>query len=140
MLSAIPMQCPACRMPLAHDTPIHRVSLSRQQTSETIRYVCRICTEMPNGTWRQWRAPVACVGCGRPMVYDGNRAIPEIVACGPDCHRIVCAARARERRARRRTERRCAMCSVPFLPRRDDARFCSTRCRQRHWRHVGRAA
>jgi hypothetical protein len=91
----------------------------------------------------RWRAPVACDGCRRAMVFDTSRAIPTILACGPDCRRIVRAAKAREARTRERgQERSCRWCFRPFPPTRADARFCSPGCRQKHhrWRHTRKAA
>jgi hypothetical protein len=119
------MQRPACHAPLADDAPICRISLS------SVRYVCRPCAEQRGGTWKRWHEPIKCGGCGRPMVFDANRVIPEIVACGPDCRRAVRAARARERRARRRNERHCGDCGRLFTPQRTDGRFCSSACRLR---------
>jgi hypothetical protein len=37
------MQCLSCRRDLAGDAPIHRVSLSWQQTCSVVRYVCGDC-------------------------------------------------------------------------------------------------
>ena len=60
--------------------------------------------------------------------------------CGPECRQAARYARLRIVRP----TRACAQCQKPFVPRRDDARFCSVACKQRAYRrrasrHVVRA-
>jgi len=126
------MQCPTCHSLLADDAPIYRVSLSLYQENRVIQHRCDSClVRHSHNVAGRWREPVTCHGCGRPMVFDTIRAIPEMVACGLDCRRIISAAKARERRARRRRERHCGDCGGLFMPKRTDARFCSPACRLR---------
>jgi hypothetical protein len=109
--------------------PIHRVSLSRQQTSRAIRLVCDVCAT-GIGSHAKW-SPMTCEGCGRPVIHDTNRQPPRAVICGEPCRRIVRAANAR---ARRRVPRACSICGVEFKPNRGDARYCSPACKQRAYR------
>jgi hypothetical protein len=47
------------------------MQLSRQQTSRVIRLVCGVCTA-GIGSHTKW-PPMACEGCGRPVIRDANR-------------------------------------------------------------------
>jgi hypothetical protein len=135
------MQCPTCQAPLTDDAPVYRVSLSWRQVANVVQHRCDRCVgRFAYNDAGRWRAPVACDGCGRQMVFDVSRAIPTIIACGPDCHRVVRSARLRDRRARQRgEERNCRWCSAPFRPKRTDSLVCSAVCRQRTYRQRRRA-
>ena len=131
------MQCPSCRRDLADDAPIHRVSLSWQQTYSVIRYVCGDCASHL-GKWHKWQQPMRCEGCNRPVVHDTNRRPPLHVICGEPCSRAVRAAVARDRR--RPEVRMCRTCGKPFASRHANARTCSQACRQRAYRLRKKAA
>jgi hypothetical protein len=126
----------SCRRVLADSEPIHRVSLSWFHHHTVIRLVCRLCAVRIVGANREWREPIACEGCGRPVIHDRNRQPPQHVICGEECRCAVRAARVRSRREPMRdlSERRCAKCGSPFTAMRDNARYCSSPCRQKAYR------
>jgi hypothetical protein len=79
-----------------------------------------------------------CKGCGQPMRTPYMRTRSNIWT--GECNVItanVCSKRC-EQRYRRRLQRergsgaetRCTVCGVGFRPKRDDAKFCSSACRQ----------
>lgn len=104
-IATVRMRCPSwsCRRELADSEPIHRVSLSWFHHHTVIRLVCRLCAVRIVGADREWREPIACEGCGRPVIHDRNRRPPQHVICGEECRRTVRAALAHERKGRLRS-------------------------------------
>jgi hypothetical protein len=73
---------------------------------------------------------IACKGCGMPML---TREQWQGVTCSERCAQ-------RERRLRNRHKSRvCVTCGLRFKTTRTDAKFCSGACRQKAYRHAGRA-
>jgi len=69
-----------------------------------------------------------CQGCTQPMLIPPGRA-----------YTAVCSARCAQRRRRREISRRrgliaCRNCGTTFLPKRNDAGYCSPACRQKAYR------
>ena len=120
------MMCEKCNRDLVDDEPVYRF---QDANGATIRR-CRDCaTRM--GTIFQWRPPVPCEGCGRPVSYREDRHRRLHVSCGErSCLRSIRAAGAR---SQRRQPRVC-ICGIEFKPTRGDARYCSPACKQRAYR------
>jgi hypothetical protein len=87
--------------------------------------------ELPH--WR-WHPAQSCEHCGRPIIFHAVRRIPLHAACGDACRYAIRLAQARARHARRRPQVVCMTCGKLFPPRRTDAQFCSSPCRQRSYR------
>lgn len=95
---------------------------------------------LPLGRVRKWKTPYwrshPCFGCGRKIyqwhdprddTYQTQYLVP---ACSPECQRKRRLTLANERRRKSKSQRRCSQCEREFVPKRKDARYCSTRCRQ----------
>jgi hypothetical protein len=74
----------------------------------------------------QW-SPLICHQCEGRYLTLGKGRPP--CYCSARCWKASRAVRPRKSRARQRTERACDQCGKPFLPKRSDARTCSTKCR-----------
>jgi hypothetical protein len=92
------------------------------------------CQQCRNPKW-VWSDPQPCEGCGHPVhlpEWRRWRKEPVFICCAD------CGKRTRNKRRRfwRSAERflTCASCGEGFEPKRNDARFCSGRCRQWHYR------
>jgi hypothetical protein len=87
-----------------------------------------------------------CETCGRLVYYtERPRGHRRWAFCCDDCqsqHQSAYqAAIARQRRAEARgPSRPCLECGEHFEPTRADAKFCSGRCKQKHYRHALRLA
>ena len=100
-----------------------------------VRYVCAGCNDPTKHIWlqfRRWRGPMSCQSCDRAVIHDTVRKVPKHVVCGPACRLAVYAALARKKR--RLSKRACPTCGKLFPPKRTDALFCSSPCRQRAYR------
>ena len=93
--------------------------------------VCDACVtgpELENAT-----DDAACAGCGQRLRLSAHWPKP---VCSNRCEQ-------RDRRKRRRARRpatRCSICEAFFVPKRNDAKFCSNACRQRAYRQSASAA
>jgi hypothetical protein len=72
-----------------------------------------------------------CQGCGRELRQWQGRLTSR---CCKACSRIAKRAQAKLTRRVHHDERQCEACGQMFIPRRDDAVTCSSRCRQRLYR------
>ena len=125
--------CGDCGKAIAPDEPIHRV---RQYIGHGFmggaRYsvypVCEDCAGAPN-----WHSRLTdCEACGRPMhqvwPFSGRHHFC-CLKCATKIYRQI--AKHRKAIARRRT---CPVCEQEFTPARNDARTCSSACRQKAYR------
>jgi hypothetical protein len=119
------MQCHVCNKPLAERAPIYRLPLS--SGSIEVACVCTGCVSGRSFKGRQWREPVPCNHCARPVI--SFRKVPRQVICGPECRQAI-----RNAQGRRRDGQWCRTCGQTFPPKRTDALFCSAACRQRAYR------
>jgi hypothetical protein len=93
--------------------------------------------------WRvsHWSS-FSCERCGRWVHYLQGR---EYRYCTYRCAGAVWTQQATERRSRHRDEHRirrftCEVCQIVFTAARNDARYCSTTCRQRAHRKAASMA
>jgi hypothetical protein len=148
------MKCDICRRALSADEPIwhFRPGHTRWRDLTDFRnegVACERCKAKPpkgaehmfsEEAWqRPWGAPRPCAHCRRP-IFNRQPTKGAALMCGPECRQAARYARLRIVRP----TRACAQCQKPFVPRRDDARFCSVACKQRAYRrrasrHVVRA-
>jgi hypothetical protein len=135
------MNCDHCHLPIPDSKPIYRVVGSWGSYGRGFRgSMCgRCCEETHLLEHRHWHAALPCIHCGRPVFYEARRDRPRYyVVCGKKCQRAAYAARAadrsRQRRRQREQQHACAQCGVRFEPKRGDARYCSSACRQAAYR------
>ena len=133
------MPCDRCRRDLAAGETVYRLSLiaGHPWADALVLYVCGPCCDPTKETWlrgREWRQPLACRGCGRPIIYDKVRKVPRHGSCSLACRRTVYTIQPRKSRARQRPQAICQTCSQPFMPKRSDAGYCSPACRQLAYR------
>lgn len=102
---------------------------------------------------RMWIEPTPCARCARLVSNDKTSADPRRFVrdwhysgeaeasaprtfCSDDCRRAVFRLEARAKRLAERgdQEHPCETCHQLFTPRRADARYCSSACRQRAYR------
>jgi hypothetical protein len=116
-----PVRCLGCHRGLTDREAIYCVSLHQG-----------FCADCVAGT-TTWRPSVPCEGCGRPIFYAARHRPPPCHAiCGAECRAIY--VRSRRERMRDLSDRRCAKCGSPFTAQRDNARYCSSPCRQKAYR------
>jgi hypothetical protein len=142
------MRCDKCDREMIDDEPAWR----RWHGYRGHNSLCAGCSKSDS---RYYRKAHPCARCGRPVHHDAIRKLPTIVACGPRCQALICWTRSNVKRDRRhpaRDRRRppreppahdCIKCGERFTFSRLDARYCSGKCRQAHWRlsrHNGSAA
>ena len=90
--------------------------------------VCEDCIE----PWDRFGRPTKCEACGRPMqqvrLFSGRHHF-----CCLECAKKIYRQTAKDRKAaaRRRT---CPLCEQEFTPARNDAKTCSSVCRQKAYR------
>ena len=81
------MECEFCHQTLEPDAPIYRVA--RWGFGPFVSEVCAACCASkphPDDPWmkgHQWRIPVPCKRCGRPVIQDLRRKRPKHIACKP---------------------------------------------------------
>jgi hypothetical protein len=78
-----------------------------------------------------------CGGCGRRMILAAKKHNGQwrVSACSDRCDQRVRRKRGRELRMRWRRQRTC-QCGQAFMPKRSDAIYCSTACKQRAYRRA----
>ena len=81
--------------------------------------------------------PLPCEVCGRPVRnlregYSRRKPRKHVYCSGPCYSRGGVLVRNRAAAAKRK--RKCAVCGMPFTPKRQDAKTCSSACRQRRYR------
>jgi len=81
--------------------------------------------------------PRPCVGCGR-SVYNRWNWKGQYAVRSNACEPAARAKRARDLSAKRREGMTCEQCGKDFTPPRDDAKFCSSSCRQQAYRERSR--
>jgi hypothetical protein len=81
-----------------------------------------------------WNDPKPCIGCGR-SVYNLWDWKGRYVVCSGACEPAARAKRARDLRAKSREGLTCEQCGKSFTPPRNDAKFCSSACRQQAYRN-----
>jgi hypothetical protein len=128
------MRCDKCDREMTDDEPAWR----RWNGYHGHNSLCVGCIQTDV---RYYRKPQPCARCGRPVHHDAIRKLPTIVACGPRCQTLIYWTRSNAKRYRPRPPREpsahehtCIRCGEPFTSSRLDARYCSGKCRQAHWR------
>ena len=133
------MQCPNCKKTIGPTEPTYLVSVGygdywMRKVGGAIAFFCAECADKTRG-WQgasAWHEPLPCVHCQRTVFHDAARRIPKHVVCSKECRQAVYYAVVRARR--RRPKRDCSTCAEPFQPKRTDALYCSSACRQRAYR------
>jgi hypothetical protein len=114
--------------------PVYRAWISTGAYSMGLRSLCTECAAKLH--YQEWRPPLTCDHCGCPVILNGRRPQPTVVACGKACQIGVYNKRARARRKVTNAQVTCAAasCGKPFTPKRTDALYCSSACRQSAYR------
>ena len=128
--------CTRCEAPFVADAMIYMVR--RQYGSglfqwETIAVCERCLTETEQAL--EHAALGTCGGCGHRMIRvmrSRHRRTGRQWAVRACCDR--CEQRIHRRNRRRIKQPICTACGKPFEPKRSDASFCSSACRQRAYR------
>ena len=128
------MYCTDCHTRIEKNQPAHYIYMKG--------YRCSNCAD-----GYDWAAePTPCGNCGWPIYLiarekekrehlKGAMEIllhPRHITCSEECWRACYNAELRKSRVK--TDRPCETCGEPFLPKRADARYCSSRCRQKAYR------
>lgn len=90
------------------------------------------------GDGEEWREPVPCDACCRPIRTYLRYKAPTANFCGRKCQnrRINLGQLRRRHWVKRQSERSCEVCGNAFTPKRRTAMYCSGRCKQQA--HRGR--
>ena len=142
--------CADCERPLAPDEPIwrQRISLGRSMfggTHHRLLPVCETCSHAKRSEYSyryphpstEFRPAQPCEGCGRPVherYRDGLFHRNHHVICCEDCYKAAELKYARETRTLARGTHECQICGKSFEPTRNDAKFCSSACKQKAYR------
>jgi hypothetical protein len=124
-------------------------------------YLCASCVEDKDERYELFRLPDGristlsvwawqpCEICARPIYYKArwHRYCPR--ACSVECRKVLQNKRRKEWRKERIQQRliwdlqqgylrqcECRQCRKVFTQKRQDARFCSNACRQKHYRSL----
>jgi len=132
------MKCWKCERELPNDESFYRLRryLGRRAGYE----FTPICTQcFPNlESYHQrlhWHLPAPCTRCGRIVILEAWRDPPcQDVFCSRECQTSVWNARSYAKHRRPPPERACAVCDERFQPKRTDAIYCSSRCKQAAYR------
>lgn len=134
--------CAQCGRKLAPDAPVWRTRVRLDPALLTAKGAARITLapvcERCKPRWGLLFEPAQpCVTRGRP-VHNEEKPNPLarkwIAICCEACTPAARATAARQRRSDERGTRLCETCGEVFEPARNDARFCSSPCRQRAYR------
>src|SRR5262249_44229130 len=125
--------CARCERPLAPNEPVWRSPVFTGRGifggwCSTTAPQCESCKPKGRVFWN----PQSCQQCGRPVHNGLNRRRYLRTFCSSFCRQQFAVREARERR--RRATQVCPTCGEVFEPPRADAKFCSSRCRQRAYR------
>ena len=124
------MTCQICRRDIPPIEPTYRLSTGYSTPLPGvlgIAYVCARCA-FKWGAWgREWHAPRACQSCGKSVVHDSRRRLPNYIVCGVQCRQTI-RSRLKKQGLRALV---CQTCGEKFLAKRYDALYCSPLCRQR---------
>src|SRR5262245_46376784 len=125
--------CAKCQRSLKPEEPIWRAkhTIGYHPFQAWLAPVCSDCRSDRHSYWD----PLPCGGCGRPVHNITFQPPPSCCFCCQRCAPAARAARARERRRLARCDRSCERCGETFEPKRADAKFCSSACRQAAYRH-----
>jgi hypothetical protein len=144
------VRCVACRKEFGPNDTVYRTSVDQKTGNKptgraTNAYggwgrhngigfwqapVCEACRPMH----LNWSDPVPCAGCGRPLRCSFKRFGEGAQTCSYGCELRRLKAKRQARRHAAKTQRLCAVCQTPFVPKRGDAKTCSHKCRQKAYR------
>ena len=142
------IRCSSCRKIFGPNDTVYRTSVDHETGKPTGRTtnayrglrgelvfarqapVCETCRP----EHLRWSDPVPCAGCSRPMRCSFKRFGKGAQTCSYACDRHRLNAKRQARRHAAKTRRLCAVCQTPFVPKRDDAKTCSHKCRQKAYR------
>jgi hypothetical protein len=130
------MQCGKCHRDLDPDEPIYRTRFARAYWMGSVCSECR-CDPVSLKYERyatEWRAPMPCERCGRPVMIRQRYQPPMHIACSAKCQKDIHNAAYRAKRPRQVSRQPCATCGELFDPARSDAKYCGSACRQRAYR------
>jgi hypothetical protein len=141
------VSCASCQRPF-EDIAVWREQEEEGYFSKTLHTVakplCRRCyafADMQNADMQ-----LVCNGCGLKAhvpEWLARRQVPWTPKANYDYTQWACSPRCRERQRRkdrRWKQKTCEACHQPFTATRIDARFCSAKCRQWHYRQQHLAA
>lgn len=127
------MQCQKCCRDLRDDEPIYRVSLSYD--GDDCRWYCggiaSMCAECGIDCVRTFRGPNPCMHCQRSVFISHRSKLPKYIVCGKACQKALYAL---ARRRRQLPQRSCMICGTLFQPKRTNALYCGSRCKQSAYR------
>jgi hypothetical protein len=142
------MKCPVCQIELELSAPIYFAHQSSfhpwlDGKSRWLR-VCETCSLVPVNqgsmtyplqAYSDWRDPLPCEHCGRPIITCVGDRMPLHLRCSAECDAAAKTAAAPPK-PERWVEQRACQCGRLFTPKRSDAIHCSTACKQRAYRRA----
>ena len=131
------MHCAICKRELSEDEPVYRVII--RWGGSRIVSACAGC-EKRGGFAGRWPSAKPCDRCGRPVFVNRQRS-PLYFVCGDKCRIAIYNTNARKKLKARKQyltqmipKKRCAVCDEQFTPKRSDAMYCSSACKQGAYR------
>jgi len=126
------MDCELCGCALSKKEPIYRATTTFNWPRRPGVMIHSVCARrVREHFWHaKWLPAEPCQHCERPVIIQvGRRKGPRLVVCDMKCRRSLYAAAALLARQLGRDERICPGCDKSFVPKRKDARYCSSACR-----------
>jgi hypothetical protein len=129
------MRCQGCERQMSEDEPAYRLAVGysgkwSDRFGSSIGSICESCATkllLPP----KWRSGDRCSQCSRPtFIHKQPHKSTRRYVCSQECRRA--ANYARDRRKQR--PKVCDTCGEQFTPTREDARYCSAKCKQRAFR------
>lgn len=135
------MKCRRCRRELAEGEPAYRVSVGYnypwldRSWPRAVGSVCAECAAKHFNWGRAfWREAKPCCMCQRPVISSSRRRETKFIVCSEQCQQAAYGAEARRKRQLGKRTTACSTCGEQFLPKRADAAYCSSACRQHAYR------
>ena len=131
------MHCAICKRELSKDEPVYRVII--RWGGSRIVSACAGCRNVVGSPVVGLR-PSRVTVCGRPVFVNRQRS-PLYFVCGDKCRIAIYNTNARKKLKARKQyltqmipKKRCAVCDEQFTPKRSDAMYCSSACKQGAYR------
>src|SRR5208337_632246 len=128
--------CELCKRELTPDETAYRCFLSKAGWGRArLSSLCGTCQDKERAYLWGFRPSEPCHNCGRPVAITfKRRKPPKHLACGEKCRITLYNRNALARRRKVPQPATCEGCGSKFTPKRRDAKWCSTACKQHAYR------
>jgi hypothetical protein len=128
------MKCGQCKRELTAGEPVFRLFIDLRVGWQMVCGACEAAASKASFFPPLWDQPRCCSQCARPVYMDSPQRKARYFVCGVEGRRAAHKASYRRMHPPSpRVERQC-LCGAAFTPKRNEAKFCSSACKQRAYR------